>query len=245
MNRIITAPLRMKRVLIFDVETTGLLPKKKRGNATSPPTPIPIEEYPHILQLSFAIYDLENETIVTKYDSYINVDDNIEISEFISNLTGITKDMCKTRGKPIVDVLDDFYQAYISCDCLVAHNIKFDQDMISLEIERNRTEILERSPLCFTMFNVMYETMNNIERYCTMMKGINIANVYMSCMNKAGTSNYTKKKFPKLKELYEKLFEGEPAPENLHNSMIDVLVCLKCYLKMQHNIVSKYNISTI
>lgn len=240
MNHIISAPIRNKRVLVFDVETNGLIPKKKRGTTTTP-----IEEYPHILQLSFAIYDLETEEIVTKYDSYINIDDKIEISEFITNLTGITRDMCKTRGKQIVDVLDDFYQAYKSCDCLVAHNMKFDESMISVEIERNRTEILERSPLCFTMFNIMHETMNNIERYCTMLKGTNVCNIYTSYPNKTGTSIYKKKKFPKLKELYEKLFENEQVPENLHNSMIDVLVCLKCYLKMRHGIVSNYNISII
>jgi hypothetical protein len=41
-------------------------------------------------------------------------------------------------------------------------------------------------------------------------------------------------KFPTLCELYEKLFHTKP--ENLHNSMMDVLVCLRCYLKMVHNI---------
>jgi hypothetical protein len=41
-------------------------------------------------------------------------------------------------------------------------------------------------------------------------------------------------KFPKLSELYEFLFHS--VPENLHNSMIDVLACLRCYLKTEFNI---------
>ena len=34
-------------------------------------------------------------------------------------------------------------------------------------------------------------------------------------------------------ELYAKLFEGATV-EGLHNSMVDVLTCLRCYLKMRH-----------
>jgi hypothetical protein len=41
------------------------------------------------------------------------------------------------------------------------------------------------------------------------------------------------KKWPKLVELYFALFDENP--DGLHNSMMDVLVCLRCYLKMRHN----------
>ena len=61
--------------LIFDVETTGLLPKGKKL------IPVPIHEYPHILQLSYAIYDLAQKKIIKQYDSYINIDDSVEITE--------------------------------------------------------------------------------------------------------------------------------------------------------------------
>ena len=39
---------------------------------------------------------------------------------------------------------------------------------------------------------------------------------------------------PKLVELYQELFRGTPA--NLHNSLVDTLVCMRCYLKMRHGI---------
>jgi hypothetical protein len=42
----------------------------------------------------------------------------------------------------------------------------------------------------------------------------------------------TRKKFPRLNELYSKLFD-DALPENLHNSIIDVLVCLRCFLKVR------------
>jgi len=42
----------------------------------------------------------------------------------------------------------------------------------------------------------------------------------------------TRKKFPRLNELYGKLFDVAP-PNDLHNSIIDVLVCLRCFLKVR------------
>jgi hypothetical protein len=44
------------------------------------------------------------------------------------------------------------------------------------------------------------------------------------------------KKWPKLSELYFAMFHENP--DGLHNSMMDVLVCLRCYLKMRHRLDS-------
>lgn len=43
-----------------------------------------------------------------------------------------------------------------------------------------------------------------------------------------------KYKWPTLKELHEHLFHEEA--RNLHNSMIDVIVCMRCYLKLMQDI---------
>jgi DNA polymerase III epsilon subunit-like protein len=213
-------------VLVFDTETTGLMPKKNKDS----PVPIPLSEYPHILQLSYILYDTINNKFISIYDSYVNVDESVEISEFITGLTGITDEMCKTRGKDIVDVLIDFYQAYKYTNCLVGHNIYFDEEIIMVELKRNQAEIMRRAPECFTMFNKTYERMANIDRYCTMMKGTNLCNILV--VNEEGKP--PRKKWPKLAELFSKLFEGEVA-NGLHNSMIDVITCLRCYMKMQYS----------
>jgi hypothetical protein len=39
------------------------------------------------------------------------------------------------------------------------------------------------------------------------------------------------KKFPKLSELYNHLFGY--VPENLHNALVDTIVCLRCFLKIR------------
>ena len=46
--------------------------------------------------------------------------------------------------------------------------------------------------------------------------------------------NQVVSKFPKLIELYKKLFNE--VPNNLHNSLNDVLVCFRCYFKMRYNL---------
>lgn len=224
----ISIPEQKRYVLVFDVETTGLIPRKN-GNIA-----LPISEYPHIIQFSFILYDIIDSRIIIMYDSYININEDILISPFISNLTGINKEDCSTKGRNIVDVIIAFSIAYKNCNVLVAHNMEFDSEIIMIEIQRNREEILKRSPECFTLFNLSYEKINNIERYCTMLKGVNFCNIIIESKTEGKPP---RKKWPKLNELYEYLFDGEKV-EGLHNSIIDVKTCISCYLKMRYGILS-------
>tara|TARA_B100000902_G_scaffold18301_1_gene21923 strand:+ start:280 stop:1017 length:738 start_codon:yes stop_codon:yes gene_type:complete len=222
----VPAPTYRRRYLVFDVEATGLLPKTRRNTTNA----APITEYPYILQLSFAIYDLSQKQIIRQYDSYIDVPDEVEITEFITGLTGATKELCKTKGRPIVEVLEQFYEAYMFCEGIVAHNMDYDEKMIMVEMERNRPAIMEKAPYCFMTFNPMYEQVHGIDRYCTMKKGTDLCNILVESKMPGRPPS---KKWPKLCELYGKLFDGATV-DGLHNSMIDVLACLRCYLKMRH-----------
>jgi|SaaInlV_130m_DNA_3_1039695.scaffolds.fasta_scaffold16282_2 DNA polymerase III epsilon subunit-like protein len=222
----IPPPTYRRRFLVFDVESTGLLPKTRRNSTNA----APITEYPYILQLSFAIYDLSQKKVIRQYDSYIDIPDEVVISEFITELTGATKELCKTKGRPIVEVLEQFYEAYMFCEGIVAHNMDFDEKMIMVELERNRPAIMEKAPYCFMTFNPMYEKVHGIERYCTMKRGTDICNILVESKMPGRPPS---KKWPKLIELYGKLFDGATV-DGLHNSMIDVLTCLRCYLKMRH-----------
>ena len=223
---------RSTKCLIFDVETNGLLP---RNNNNQEPTPI--SQYPFILQLSFVIYDISICQIIKTYDSYIKVPDNIEISEYITKLTGISHALCEEKGNSIIEVLQNFYDAYIECGHLIAHNIDFDKKMIQVEIERNFDEVNKKIPDILRLFNPIYEKINNIQTYCTMKKGNIICNLWLDPVyNTDGTIlKKSVRKWPRLDELYMKLFDGEK-PENLHNSMNDVLACLKCYLQMRNTL---------
>lgn len=122
------------RILVFDTETTGLLPKTEQNKVNK------LSDFPYILQLSFIIYDMNQDCIVKEYNEYINVSEKVVISQFITDLTGITKEMCK-KGVEITDALADFYLAYMSVDYVIAHNIGFDKRMIELELQRNMLEL--------------------------------------------------------------------------------------------------------
>ena len=223
MNRTIEIPIIRRKFLVFDVETTGLIPRSKKGIVTK------MEDNPYIIQLSYAIYDVYERRIIRTFDTYVKLPEKIIISDFITNLTGISNDICEKKGLPILEVIEEFYRAYIECDGIVAHNIDFDEKMIKIEIERNREKIIDRIPHCLSIFNYMYEKIKNIERFCTMKKSSHLCNLEIVIEGKPKM-----KKFPKLIELFGILFENEPEPKNLHNSMIDVLVCLKCFMKIRH-----------
>jgi DNA polymerase III epsilon subunit-like protein len=226
MTTIVQAPIRRRKYLVFDVETTGLIPKR---SASSVPN---IKEYPHIIQLSFVLYDITEQTAIQTYNSYVNINKEVVISEQITNLTGITREMCETQGNPIIEIIYEFYQAYVQCDGLVAHNISFDESMILIEIERNREILMKTVSPCLSIFNPMYEKFRGIEKYCTMKSGTNICNIMVESKI-AGKS--PSKKWPKLIELYSVLFNGETV-NGLHNSLVDVYACIRCYLKMRHNL---------
>jgi len=219
----INAPVRKRFMAVFDVETTGLLPSKIRGQE------IPIESYPYIIQLSCVVYDIFEKRIVKTFDSYVKIPENIEISEKITELTGITRELCNEKGRNIIEVLDRFYELYMLGQVIIAHNIEFDEKMILIELERNRSKVLEKIPYCFTLFNKIYEKFNGVERYCTMKNGTALCNILVPSKYEGGVPT---KKWPRLNELHEKLFNE--VPEGLHNSLVDVHACLRCYLKMRH-----------
>ena len=206
------------KVLVFDVETTGLLPKKSSS----------LDDFPYIVQLSFVVYDTDNKIIIHSYDSYVKIDDNIAYSEQAENITGITRHLLKRKGRDILVPIQKLHAAYTYCDIIVGHNLDFDKKMVMIEIKRNEEQIKNKYPEVFRLFDPEYDKAKKIKSYCTMKNGIGICNIEIPSKN---PDKKPHKKWPKLIELNNILFPGENVT-GLHNSMIDVLVCLKCYVKM-------------
>lgn len=195
------------RIMTFDVETTGLIPKY--------PSKDGIDENPHILQLSYVIFDTEIMRVVKSVDIHIRIPDTVIIRPEITQLTRIDREMCEKRGIPIKDALTEFCAEYKKCDYFVAHNHEFDKKMIEIELARLS------SPNILMQWNLA-------KSYCTMQEGIDICKI--DRISKNGKPYH---KFPKLGELYETLFVTEKVPPNLHNSLVDTYVCLRCFLQMK------------
>lgn len=98
---------------------------------------------------------------------------------------------------------------------------------MELEILRNYA-YLRTIPDSAFLFNDMFNSLNDMDTYCTMQKTRNFCKITVN--GKYGP--YIKA--PRLSELHDKLFNF--IPENLHDAMVDTMVCLKCYLKFEHEI---------
>lgn len=183
------------RILVFDVETTGL-PKKRKSELDD------FDNWPYIVQLSWVVYDVMEGGIESINDSIIKLPDNVIIPPESTLVHGITNEMMLIQGKDLKKELRYFLKDCINSDLLVAHNIEFDETIISVECLRN-------------FYNNSFKDIKT-PRYCTMRKSI---------------KRY--KKWLKLELLHQRLFDQKL--QNLHNSLNDVYVCLRCFIKLYFN----------
>lgn len=280
-------PPNTNYALVFDVETTGLVPKNDPVTKRLPP----IEAYPHVIQLSWVLYNMKTNMFDDVKNFIIKVPDTVAVTDEITQLTGITREMCDA-GVELPDVLVQFYELYLNADIVVAHNLQFDATMISAEMMRHRTYLERRfgKALPLNIFSDEYTAAQKIDLYCTMIASKDVCNIWVDPKPKAPatppppaavvilppsssppqaaevdeTSVYGSteelviiparavspppprivslpkpnvpepkkyKKFPKLSELHEHLFGY--VPEDLHNALVDTMVCLRCFLKIR------------
>jgi DNA polymerase III epsilon subunit-like protein len=197
------------KVLVFDTETTGL---PEENNVSILDT----FRWPYIIQLSFIYYDTEINDAIDYYDSIIKLPENIMIPEDSIKIHGITNKTMREKGISIRTALKKFNDILKECDIVVGHNISFDKRMIMVECIRNKTS--------------QYFTRGEDKKpeFCTMKNSKNICKIKI--VNFKGEEYF---KNPKLSELYNFIFKEEP--KNLHNSFVDVLLCLRCYFMITEN----------
>ena len=201
------------KVLVFDTETTGL-PEKGASIYDK-------SKWPYIVQLSYILYDLSaNSAQIT--DNYIAIDGSIVISQESYEIHHISREILDVQGINIVEALKGFNECLNVCDVVVGHNISFDKRLIFVECFRHNIKQY------FTDFK--HNVMIHKAEYCTMKNTTEFCK-----LERLTTANQVYYKHPKLSELYTILFPNEPVPKNLHNSLVDVAMTLRCYLKYVHN----------
>ena len=208
------------KIIIFDTETTGL-PKSRQSLVTD------TEEWPHIVQFSYIIYDLTTNQIEVVSDHIIKLEEDIDIPEESSKIHGITKEISNEKGVSIKEVIDRFIVDLSDCELLIAHNLEFDLNVLIVELIRmNRYAELLEDNVSIDLNNSAYEKITNIKKYCTMKETEKKCNI--KAVSKTG-KEYTK--YPTLGELHYYLFKLYP--KNLHNSLNDILICLRCFYMLQ------------
>lgn len=210
------------RFLVFDTETTGL-PQTK---FISPST---LHQWPHIVQFSYIIYDSSLNDIVESKDYIVKLPQSISISDDSTKIHGITNEISATKGVPINEILNEFFYFLRGVDKLIGHNIEFDVNMIKVALLRLiNSDSLTKEQLKIYKYDFHYLT-NYKHISCTLKESIQFCNIQL--IDKYGKPYL---KYPKLVELHEKLFKNSPT--NLHNSFNDILVTLRCFMKLKHDI---------
>lgn len=178
--------------LFFDTETTGL-PKNWKAPITD------LENWPRLVQLAWLVYDNIGNKISTK--NFIVKPSGFIISEESTKIHGITHELALKSGFEITEVLNEFIQDVNVANCLVAHNMSFDEKIIGAEFLRFKMD-------------------NNIaskKKLCTMMNSTNFCKISGPYGNK----------WPKLSELHFKLFKTDFS--EAHNALVDIEITAKCF----------------
>ena len=183
--------------LIFDTETTGL-PLNWKAPLTD------FDNWPRCVQLAWQIHDVEGKLVDVK--NYIIQPDGYEIPYNASKIHGISTDLAKDKGIPLLEVLKYFIKDVQKSKLVIGHNILFDNNIIGSELLRMKmTNILSDFP-CI-------DTKDISTNYCAIPGG------------KGG-----KYKWPTLSELHIKLF-GEDFLQ-AHNASADVQATARCFLEL-------------
>jgi DNA polymerase III subunit epsilon len=182
--------------LIFDCETTGL-PKNWQAPISD------LDNWPRAIQVAWSLYDkmaghLESAVHLVQPDGFI-------IPSDVQRIHGITTARARTEGKKLMDVLHEFSSAIEKSEILVAHNMRFDERILSAEYLRMNLKL----------------PFSNRKRFCTMENTTGICRI-------PGSRGY---KWPSLAELYWALFKVRF--EDAHDAGADVTACAKCFFELK------------
>ena len=224
-------------VIVVDTETTGLIPK---GIVSRD-----LAKCPHIIQLSYMVFNTANFKIQEDYDAIIRLGDGVEISERSIEIHKITREKSKTCGIPINVALYNLKQAVAryGVGLIVGHNIEFDKQMLDIECRRNGLSGLFPS---IGLKGIGLLESGEVPLYCTMENSKDLCNNRVHSMY-GGT--YIR--FSKLGEVFEKLFgagdavvavaDDAAATESdhsafMHNSRVDVVMCLRIFVWITYSV---------
>jgi DNA polymerase-3 subunit epsilon len=197
------------KIIVFDTETTSL-----PVNYNAPLTDS--SKWPHIIQLSYIVFDTEKKEILDYTDRIIKLDSTVNITPESIAIHQITYERSQREGISIQEALIEFAEAIQEADIMVGHNISFDKNLIMVEQHRNR------------MQNCLSRNGLPIPDYCTMKRSVEL------CKLPTHNAKYPHQyKWPTLTELHSHLFKT--VPKGTHNAIADVMICMRCYVLITCN----------
>lgn len=183
--------------LVFDTETTGL-PRNFKAPLTD------FDNWPRIVQLAWNLYD-SDAVLWGKY-SYIIKPQDFIIPEEVAKIHRISQERAEQEGIPLEQAMKFFLKDVEEAEFLVAHNIEFDEKIISAELLRLgwKNPLMTSKKIC---------TMKSSAQYCQIDNG---------------RGSY---KWPNLNELYRILFKKDFV--DAHDAAVDVKACADCLFELK------------
>ena len=250
------------KCMVFDTETTGFGPggiRQKLLHNDKEEWDKYLPNWPYLLQLTFIIYDTETMVVDQIYDKYIEmsaeeikkIEDEIQrnkdeleerepvfktlqeeqepTEEQIKNLEKLSKSINRRYKNisvlggnlnrwnshshvSIEKVNEEFNEALENINYLVAHNINFDIFMMMATAKRDKN-----NDLIDKYITSIVELTDESKLYCTMAEGKLICN-----------SRYS----VSLTNTYNEIFGYKPNKENLHDSLYDVVITLRLFVRI-------------
>lgn len=183
------------KFLFFDCETLGLPANYKASYED-------VNNWPRVIELAWILTD-ESGSVLDRSTSLIKPDGwEISADSFAAS-NGFKQEVNEADGVPLAYALENFLNAKMQADHLVAHNISFDHHVVWCEFIR--AGMTPRS---------------GMNKICTMMRGTQTTKI-------PGTRGF---KWPKLTELYAHFFGREL--EGAHGATADVTACMECFFKL-------------
>lgn len=188
--------------LFFDTETSGLPPK---GMYDASPKRSDI--WPRLVQIAWLVTNKDGMILKRRVEIIYPAD--FSIPPEATKIHGITTERARREGKFIHEVLDDFEKDLASAKQIVCHNVMFDQHVLGAEMYRLKMD---------------YEALMNKSSICTMLSSTN----FCAIPNLNGYDDY---KWPKLSELYNKLFNRDF--DDAHDALADITATKDCFFELK------------
>jgi DNA polymerase III epsilon subunit-like protein len=248
----------MVKICVFDTETSGLppyLPGKDWNERNANDTKLLdyndlvnqsslwgqlLSEWPSIIQLGYIIYDTEEPNKSKIFSKYIDIPDDVVITESSIKKHHIDKE--KIRREPdekktvirnaVMEFIDDIMNPDIVT--VVGHNVQFDRKAVVAEVLR-----LSNTNIDAETQEKLKFLMDKKNFTCTMDLTAPICNIQMAVNykdKKTGEDKvFYKVKSPRLVESYQYYFGYSPHEDDLHDALIDVILTLRVFIKYKYN----------
>lgn len=190
------------KTVVFDIETTGLPPKNADYKTQ-------FMDFPYIVTMAYKINEEETKEFIINQEGR-------EIPAEATAIHGITNEMATASPHKIMDVIGIFILDAKESDLAIGHNIYFDSSIIKANILR-KAKNEEAIVAFYTEIELILHKDRRIDTMKSTIKFCNLPGAYGP-------------KWPKLTELYSKLFNET---FEAHSSKNDVDATHKCYHELK------------